>query len=131
MCPELLALIKPQKDIFDIFAALAPVLISFGVAYIAFQQWRTAEKKRRQDLFDKRYDFFRRIWKIYERQIVEPALYPPLDDSDVLDLVHEAEFLFGSDIVDHLFELPKNIKKGCLEYDWFSKPFHKYLALEK
>lgn len=111
--------------------SLAPVLISFGVGWIAFQQWRTAEKKRRQDLFDKRYDFFRRIWQIYERQIINPDAYPQLDESDILDLVHEAEFLFGKDIVKHLFAIPDNLEKGCLDYDWFSKPFHKYLMLEK
>jgi hypothetical protein len=107
------------------------VIISFGVGYIAFQQWRTAERKRRQDLFDKRYDFFRRLWKSYELRITRPFDYPPLDDGDILDLVHEAEFLFGKDIVKHLFEMPKNIEEKILNYDWFSKPFKKYLALER
>lgn len=124
-------MLKPEKDIIDIIAAFAPVIISLGVAYIAFQQWRTAEKKRRQDLFDKRYDFYRRIWQTYERQIMHPNSYPPLDEIDILDLVHEAEFLFGSDIVKHLFEMPRNVEKQCIDYDWFSKPFQKYLALEK
>lgn len=64
-------MIQPEKDWLDVLSALAPVLISIGVAYVAFQQWRTAEKKRRQDLFDKRYKFFRRVWQIYERQVVQ------------------------------------------------------------
>jgi hypothetical protein len=33
-------------------------LIAGFVAYIAWQQWRTAEKKRNQDLFDKRFAVF-------------------------------------------------------------------------
>ncbi len=124
-------MILPQEDWLDILSALAPVFISMGVAYVAFQQWRTAEKKRRQDLFDKRYEFFRHIWQIYERQVVRPSDYPPLGHEDILDLVHEAEFLFGKDIVTHLFAMPENVKQGCLNYDWFSKPFRKYLVLER
>jgi hypothetical protein len=36
---------------------IVPLIAAFA-AYIAWQQWKTAEKKRNQDLFDKRFPVF-------------------------------------------------------------------------
>lgn len=50
-----------NKEIIDIFSALlTPTIGLFGM-YIAFQQWLTNERKRKQDLFEKRWDLYKRI----------------------------------------------------------------------
>jgi hypothetical protein len=46
----------------QIITALGPLIVTAVIgtfaAYIAWQQWRTAEKKRNQDLFDRRFAVF-------------------------------------------------------------------------
>lgn len=103
--------------------------IAIAVALIGFLQWRTAERKRRQELFDKRFAFFQNLWSIYEDQVIGEG--PPADYTDFLQYAHEAEFLFGGDVTSHMFQIEERTQKGGLEYDWFSKPFKKYLVIEQ
>lgn len=49
-------IIENTKDWVDYMSALlTPVIAIFG-CFIAYRQWRTSEKERKQYLFDKRYD---------------------------------------------------------------------------
>lgn len=109
-------------------ALLTPAIAMFAVL-IAYLQWKTAERKRKQDLFDKRYEFYQKIWHLYSRHTKSPDAMKAIQETDLLDLAHECEFLFGQDIVDHLFKIPEKQNPDCLDYDWFSKPFKKYLKL--
>lgn len=118
-----------NKDWIDILSALLTPTIAIVVAFIAYLQWRTAEEKRKQDLFDKRYKFYKLLWKHFCAYIENPNIRP-LDIEDLLDFTHEAEFLFGNDIVDHMFLMPEKQAEGCVNYDWFSKPFKKYMSLK-
>lgn len=118
---------EPEYWIKILSALLTPTIALIAV-YVAWQQWRTAERKRRQDLFDRRYEFFSGMWGMFSDPIVNPEARP-LDVEDLLDYTHEAELLFGKDIVKHIFEIPDRQKKGSLDYDWFIKPFKKYMQL--
>ena len=108
--------------------ALALPLIALIAAAIGFLQWRTAELKRKQDLYDKRYAFFEKIWKMYCR-VYHDQNAGPLFGDDLLEYEHEASFLFGDDIFRHLTEIPKHQDLSFHEYEWFIKPFRKYLSL--
>ena len=44
------------KDWIDIFSAFLTPFVALITVYIAYQQWQTNERKRKQDLFDIRYD---------------------------------------------------------------------------
>lgn len=109
-------------------AFLTPTIAVIAV-YIAWQQWRTAESKRKQDLFDRRYKFYTSMWNVYSSSIVNLNVRK-LDKEDLLESVHEAEFLFGVDIVKHIFEIPERQKSGIQDYDWFKEPFKKYMQLK-
>ena len=116
-----------DKSWIEILTALLTPTIACCAVLIAWQQWRTAERKIKQDLFNKRYAFFKRMWTIFASRIGEPE--GPIEDTILLDYVHEAEFLFGEDIVNHLFKIPEKQAENCLDYDWFSSPFKKYMQL--
>lgn len=118
-----------EKTWIDILSALLTPSIAVIAVYIAWQQWNTAEKKRKQDLFDKRYAFFKLMWKFYEGHIIDPDKVPAVDEEHILDYCFEAEFLFGKDIVKHLMEMPKKQAEMHIDYDWFGEPFRKYLTL--
>jgi len=119
-----------DKDWIDISTALLTPTIAIAVALLTYYQWRTEESKRKQDLFDKRYDFFKRMWALYSSHMERPNEYAPLEMIDLLDYVHEAEFLFGKDILEHLLLIPEKQKKAVLDYDWFSQPFKKYIQMK-
>ncbi len=119
--------INCEKDWIDVFSALLTPTIAIVVAIIAFLQWRTAEINRRQQLFDKRYLFFKELWRRYENSVTS-GRGEELDVEDLFDMIHEAEFLFGKEIADHMMKIPD--KKNVLNYDWFSEPFKKYMQLK-
>ena len=41
--------------------AFLPLITTILMAYIAYQQWQTNERKRKQNLFDKRWDLYKKI----------------------------------------------------------------------
>ena len=119
-----------EKDWVDILTALLMPTIAIAVGVIAYLQWRTAENHRNQQLFDKRYRFFKMLWNIFCSHIESPDQAPPLEPEDLFDFTHEADFLFGEDIVSHLMAMPDKQKEKCIDYDWFSKPFARYMKLK-
>jgi hypothetical protein len=117
------------KDIIDIINASITSITALALAMIAYRQWRTADNLRKQNLFDKRYNLYIRLWKLYSSHIENPNDFAPLDFTDVLDYTHEATFLFGNDIVKLILSMPDKQLSMVLDYDWFSKPFEKYMKL--
>lgn len=53
---ELIITLINEKGFIDCLSALLTPVISILGAYIAYQQWNTSEKQRKQNLFEKRYD---------------------------------------------------------------------------
>ena len=90
-------------------------------------QWRTSERHRQNDLFDKRYELYMRIRSTYLGQHDGQ----PLDIEDWIPLAEEANFLFGEDIRKHVLSLNDKEVSGSPFFpdDWFVRPFAKYLTL--
>ena len=120
---------KMEQDWIKILSALLTPAIALFAVLIAYLQWQTEERKRKQDLFDKRYAFFKRLWKIYSDYTKSGTGAKQIQGADLVDLIHECDFLFGKDIVDHIFKIPQKQSIDHLDYDWFSKPFRKYIKL--
>ena len=58
---QLNILAEKYEYLIKAIGAFLPFLIAIFMAYIAYQQWQTNERKRRQDLYDKRYEFYEAI----------------------------------------------------------------------
>lgn len=56
MLQELNELAKNYEYLIKAIGAFLPFLIAVFMAYIAYQQWQTNERKRRQELFELRYE---------------------------------------------------------------------------
>lgn len=114
----------------QLLQALLTPAIALAVAAIAFFQWRTAERKRRQDLFDKRFEYFKRAQSWY-KEVMLSDRSPGYGSHEIRDFAIEAEFLFGLDIGAHMREVAKGAGSGTNQYsfDWFAGPFKKYLIL--
>lgn len=54
-------LAKTYEYLIKAIGAFLPFLVAIFMAYIAYQQWQTNERKRKQDLFDKRWKLYKKI----------------------------------------------------------------------
>lgn len=85
-------------------ALLTPV-IAFAVGIIAYMQWKTAHEKVMLDLFERRLRVVERV-REFQGLMEQKGLR-----QDMIDLVkfhqvrHDAQFLFGPEVVDYLRKL--------------------------
>jgi hypothetical protein len=91
-----------------IMQALGPTIVTAAIGvfawYIAWQQWRTAEKKRTQDLFEKRF----RVFEATRRFLSEIELHgKPSKDALRLyaNCITGAMFLFDDGLSKYLKEI--------------------------
>ena len=85
-------------------------------------------KKRKDDLFNLRYEFYKNASNIWT-STCNPET-PPLDIIDLIPLAEKASFLFGEDIFKHIISLEnKTATNPFFPEEDFSKPFVKYLKL--
>jgi len=84
-------------------SSLIWVIALFGV-YIAFQQWRTAERKRKFDLFERRMEHYQKLKTWIENIIMQAEIdaenfaLAENERKKVNVLCMESQFLFGFDI---------------------------------
>jgi len=110
-------------------ALLTPTIAIAGLV-IAVLQYRTNNLKRKNDLFDKRYEFYKSVEKLWlstiDNEIKEFWV------EDLIPIASEARILFGNDVADHIMSLENKRHKGSPFFpnDDFSKPFLKYLQLK-
>jgi hypothetical protein len=91
-------------EIIPYLAPSATLIVGLSVAYIAWQQWQVARSKLRLDLFDRRYKVFEATRK-FLAVISRDARF---EDSQLFEFyagTSDAEFLFGSEVVDYLEEI--------------------------
>lgn len=99
-----------MSTLVPILGPIATLAVGCAVAFIAWQQWQLARNKLRLDLFDRRYkvyDATRKFLAIFARDYT-------FTDSQLGEFAadtSEAEFLFGSDVVDYLAQ----IRTGALD----------------
>ena len=81
--------------------------LALCVALIAFLQWRTSEKQRKQDLFDIRLEFYKRLKNTYLSLSAkkEAGANPYLEPEDLFPLTSEAKWLFGKDLAKAISDM--------------------------
>lgn len=134
-------MLKLVKSLFCDWEDLLPIasfLLSLSVAITGIclgkSNYRLALKRRKDDLFDRRYKFmkdFERLWKTTGDEKLG-GTRSCLEWDDLLPWAQEAEYLFGKDIYDHIMSYEG--KGYDQQLPWvpdpeLSKPFHKYLKL--
>lgn len=110
------------------YLAIATITVAIsGVIFTGLQVY-IAHKKRKDDLFNLRYEYYKKISKIWINTCHSGQ---PLDNIDLIPIAEEANFLFGEDIYNHILSLEDKKASHDLHPDIdFSKPFHKYLKLK-
>jgi hypothetical protein len=113
-------------------ALLTPTIAMVGLV-IGFLQWRTNHLKRKNELFDRRYEFYYRFREWWLNTGRKPDYAQrEIDVDDLLPWGEEASFLFGNDIVRHICSFVGDCHDGMSYFpgDNFSLPFKKYLKWE-
>ena len=108
-----------------VFSALLTPTVAIAGGIIAWLQYRTNETKRKQDLFDKRFDFYIRAVSAYEEFWSERVGTTTAYEFEAF--YAEGSFLFGPDLVEHLQTMSR---KDRFDLAWFSEPFRRYMQLK-
>jgi len=124
------------NTLITILAALLTPTIAIGGIIIGVKNYKLALRKRKDDLFDKRYKFlkdFEKLWKTTGHES-EGATRMNLEWDDIEPWAQEAYFLFGKEIAEHLKSYEG--KSYDRQLIWvpdskLAKPFEKYLCFEK
>lgn len=108
------------------------VIVTTNVAVLGLLftvlQFKLAQKKRKDDLFSLRYDFYKKVSNLW--LATNNLQNPPLDITDLIPISEKAEFLFGKEISRHILSLAnKRATNDLFPDNDFSKPFYKYLKL--
>lgn len=125
-----------SENLINILAAsLTPIVAIIG-SIIAIKNYQLSSRKRKDDLFDRRYKFlkdFERLWKTTGPEHLGAKL-PSLEWDDIEPFAQEAYFLFGKDIAEHLRSYKGKSFDQTLPWvpdSELAKPFAKYLCFEK
>ncbi|ALR29297.1 hypothetical protein ATE47_01555 [Chryseobacterium sp. IHB B 17019] len=123
------------KNIITISAAfLTPTVAIIGI-YIGIKNYKLQIRKRKDDLFDRRYQFlqdFEELWKTTGPESLG-ATRMCLEWDDIAPYAQKAYYLFGNDIVQHLQSYEG--KSYDRTFPWvpdseLAKPFDRYLCFE-
>lgn len=113
-------------------AALTPIIALVGMG-IGILSYLLARRKRMDDLFNRRYEFYKRVrdWWLSTGTGAPSDRNPDIDLEDLIPIAEEAGFLFGDDIAQHILSLDKAGHSGSPFFpnEDFSKPFGRYLRL--
>ena len=122
-------------------AWLTPVVAIFGI-WFTWRQYSLDQKKRKDELFDRRWDFYRRaktefidnFCDFYEGKDLKAA--KKIVKNWIDHYADEAYFLFGPEIEKHVRASVKDVinRTGNNQIEdpaaTFRKPFEKYLRLK-
>lgn len=111
-------------------AALTPIVAIAGLL-IGTLNYRLSVRKRKDELFDRRYAFYqraRRLW-LASGDGAAPEVDPELHFEDLVPMAEEASLLFGEDISKHILSLEGKGHRGSPFFPDadFTKPFEKHL----
>jgi hypothetical protein len=109
-------------------ALLTPCVAIFSLL-LSFHNHQLAKKRRKDELFDRRYSFYKKFLSYWETTYEDG----PLDIDDLQPIAQQAEFLFGKDISEHILSFEN---KSCNAPEFlpskdFYEPFVKYLKLDE
>ena len=113
-------------------ALTAPAIAIAGILIAGANLW-LAYRRRKDDLFDRRYKFFlnaRNAWGNAIKSHSNSGQTTPDWEARVI-LASEAKFLFGPEIVEHILEYrqPSHEDNHLIANDDFVLPFEPYLSL--
>lgn len=124
------------KGLILLFSALLTPTVAVVGIYIGILNYTLQKRKRKDELFDRRYKFlkdFESLWKTTgdERK---GATRMCLEWDDIEPFAQEAYYLFGKDIAEHLRTYEG--KSFDQNFNWvpdyeLAKPFNRYLCFEK
>lgn len=89
----------------EVSSALLTPIIAATVAWIAWQQWKTARSKLRLDLFDRRMAIYRDAAAALALITRDGSARKNEAFQRMLAAWQESQFLFGREVVQHLDEL--------------------------
>ena len=127
------------------FAALAvPIAALVGILLGALN-YVLSQKKRKDELFDKRYDHFKLLWRLYIEKngsdFIADGEHIYRDGFNWDYHAIQAGFLFGEDVEKHVrsfnrgpkVDLPveKERWQHVAPSAWFTRPFKPYLELRR
>lgn len=86
-----------SKDIWDRLLAMAPLLISAVVAWIAWAQYKTSQNKLKLDLYNRRFSIYERTLNYYLAYTATDRSDEFIDkcSADFIRAYRESVFLFG------------------------------------
>lgn len=110
-------------------ALLTPTIAIAGLT-IAWLQYRTNDQKRKNELFDRRYDFYKSIEEVWLS--THDVANRTLSIEDLIPFASEAEILFDKNVAEHILSLEHKRHEGSPLFSDvdFSRPFLKYLKLK-
>ncbi len=122
------------KDWVDVFSALLTPTVAIFAGIIAYQQWQTQEKQRKQDLFEMRYDNLFKVilentnrYDMYKKEKFENLNFEEkqkLDDEFRLKL-HKYKFLITKEDFEKLITLYNNICSSLIKEEQTMKEQNK------
>ena len=122
------------KDWVDIFSALLTPTVAIFAGIIAYQQWQTQEKQRKQDLFEMRYDNLFKVilentnrYDMYKKEKFENLNFEEkqkLDDEFRLKL-HKYKFLITKEDFEKLITSYNNICSSLIKEEQTMKEQNK------
>ncbi len=128
------------KNWIDLVQAMGTPSVALLAAYFTWKNYQLTRAKRQDELFDKRFQLYRKIIDLYngpDQRSFENT-EKPSDNEDredaIRDLKYEALFVFGRDIHDHCVRLADRVHDDRNDFtDGFDPyaPFVNYLGLEK
>jgi hypothetical protein len=123
------------KSVIEVLAAaLTPVVAIIGII-LGLKTYKLGIRKRKDDLFDRRYKFlkdFEKLWKTTGSES-RGATRMCLEWDDIEAYAQEAHFLFGKDIAEHLRSYEGKSYDQVFPWvpdSYLAKPFNKYLCFE-
>jgi hypothetical protein len=122
-----------NNDWINILSALLTPTIAIAGIVLGILNYLHAQRKRKDDLFDRRYEFYKKVrdWWLTTGTGAPPDQNPFIDPEELIPIAEEARFLFGDDIAQHILSLDESGHSGSSFFpnSDFIEPFEKYLRL--
>ncbi len=129
-CIQLDKIIELLKAFFEkpapYFWETSSFWLALIIAVITWKQWNTSEQQRRQELFERRFSLYEQAFAFLYKHCI---LGQKVKESDLLPIANEASFLFNKSVANHILSIA-SYNDAILNYDWFNKPFNKFMKLK-
>lgn len=115
---------------FEVCIFTGQLVIAFIMMFIAYRQWKTEDNKRKQDLFNNRYDIYTKTLAVFKH--IKGG--GKIDDEvkfNLIDLYNKALFLFSKDVAEYILSFLEMKKTKKVDLNEFNDYFIKYMKMKK